>query len=321
MAVGPLRLTWRRFAFELPRSLVTAQGTLAERCGWLLRMQASDGRLGWGEAASLTGDVPNPDSLGRTIDRQVLEGWLPNLPAPLACACGLALAELDGLGSSERGGWLPAPPSAYLLPAGEAMLPALDQALASASMAGHSLVVKWKVAAAADDLERRLLLELLDRLPRLARLRLDANGGWDRSTASWWADRLGNEARLDWLEQPLPPQDHAGLESLAASLPVALDESLRCRPELMVGGWRGWQVRRPVVEGDPRPLMASLAAGAPRLMLSTALETGIGRRLVAHLAALQAEGPTPTAPGLAPGWRPPGPLFSANPEVVWAAAA
>jgi len=57
------------------------------------------------------------------------------------------------------------------------------------------------------------------------------------------------------------------------------------------------------------------------LMVSTALETGIGRRLVAHLAALQAQGPTPTAPGLAPGWRPQGALFSVDPLQVWEAAA
>jgi O-succinylbenzoate synthase len=75
------------------------------------------------------------------------------------------------------------------------------------------------------------------------------------------------------------------------------------------------------VEGDPRPLLAVLQAGTPRLMLSTALETGIGRRLLQHLAALQADGPTPAAPGLAPGWRPEGALFAADPHVVWEAAA
>jgi O-succinylbenzoate synthase len=56
-------------------------------------------------------------------------------------------------------------------------------------------------------------------------------------------------------------------------------------------------------------------------MVSTALETGIGRRWVDHLAALQADGPTPTAAGLAPGWTPEGPLFAADPLVVWEAAA
>ena len=37
--------------------------------------------------------------------------------------------------------------------------------------------------------------------------------------------------------------------------------------------------------------------------------------------ALQAQGPTPTAPGLAPGWRPQGALFSVDPLQAWEAAA
>jgi O-succinylbenzoate synthase len=176
------------------------------------------------------------------------------------------------------------------------------------------------VASGDDALERRVLEALLQRLPSDARLRLDANGGWDRATAWSWAERLAGEPRLEWLEQPLPATDEAGLEQLALRLPVALDESLRLHPELMEGSWRGWQVRRPLVEGDPRPLLATLATGRPRLMVSTALETGIGRRFVQHLAALQALGPTPTAPGLAPGWRPAGALFSADPVAVWQAA-
>ena len=44
-------------------------------------------------------------------------------------------------------------------------------------------------------------------------------------------------------------------------------------------------------------------------------------RWLEHLAGLQAQGPTPAAPGLAPGWTPAGPMFSNDPEQVWAAAA
>ena len=68
-------------------------------------------------------------------------------------------------------------------------------------------------------------------------------------------------------------------------------------------------------------LQQQLQSGLPRQMISTAFETGIGRRFVEHLAALQAQGPTPAAPGLAPGWRPEGELFAADPERVWEAAA
>jgi O-succinylbenzoate synthase len=161
---------------------------------------------------------------------------------------------------------------------------------------------------------------LLQRLPAHVRLRLDANGGWDRATATDWADRLAGDPRLEWLEQPLAFEDQEGLDRLADRAPIALDELLRQRPELRAH-WPGWQVRRPSQEGDPRPLLDDLQRGTPRLMLSTGFETGIGRRWLAHLAGWQAKGPTPAAPGLAPDWLPAGDgLFAGDPRQVWAAA-
>ncbi|MEB3200746.1 MAG: enolase C-terminal domain-like protein [Synechococcaceae cyanobacterium] len=322
-----LRLSWRPYRFALPQPLQTARDRIAERRGWLLRLQDPDGGVGWGEAVAWTAQEA---SLHRALaalepqqQRGRLERRLAGLPAPLAFALGAALAELDGWLGERGEAWRPAPASAWLLPAGEAALAAVAALLAEApGTPPPSLppTFKWKVAAGEDGQERRLLERLLELLPGSARLRLDANGGWGRSTAAAWADRLAADPRLDWLEQPLAPDDRPGLEALAARLPVALDESLREHPE-WCQGWHGWQVRRPSLEGDPRPLLAALRAGTPRLMLSTAFETGIGRRWLAHLAALQLDGPTPAAPGLAPGWRPAGDLFSADPERVWAAAA
>ena len=407
-----LRLRWRPFAFTLPRAMVTAHGAWGERRGWLLRLEAPDGRLGWGEAgapldglaatgmagagsaaasgiggfstggvgreaggaraswtagmaegcgdaamaaalasplpvASVFPEQPGPwaeglAALAPQASRGDLEACLPHLPAPLAFALGAALAELDGLVGSAEDPWRAPPPSAWLLPAGEAALEALRPLLASdepragtvqpgSALPGGAtpwitpritaaLTVKWKVAALPDPLERRVLEELLVLLPPTARLRLDANGGWDRPTTDAWVNRLAGEPRLAWLEQPLPPGDLEGLEALVQRIPVALDESLRVDPSLRQR-WPGWQVRRPALEGDPRSLLAELRAGRPRLMVSTALETGIGRRWLHHLAALQAAGPTPTAPGLAPGWSPAGPLFAPDPALVWEAAA
>ena len=336
-----LRLDWRPFQFRLPKALVTAHGALVERRGWLLQLRRDDGAVGWGEAAPWPQSAlrsspvaPQPAQLlseaqlaamaariadlGPGLGRRELEQQLPDLPACLGFALGLALAELDGLGAP----WRAAPASAWLLPAGEAALAALELVLERAEQPQPPgvLTVKWKVAAGADSEERAVLEQLLARLPHGSRLRLDANGGWDRATAQAWAERLASEPRLEWLEQPLAPGDLEGLEALAAVVPVALDESLQLDP-LLGSRWCGWQVRRPALEGDPRPLLRQLLAGTPRLMLSTAFETGIGRRFLAHLAALQQDGPTPTAPGLAPGWRPAGALFDPDPELVWAAAA
>jgi o-succinylbenzoate synthase len=321
---GLLQLSWRPYRFVLPRRLITSRGALVERSGWLLRLTAADGACGWGEAAAPLLMPASPElasaveGLPPALEREALERQMVQLPAPLACAVGMALAELDGAGGCCQR----APRSAWLLPAGEAALTELDRVLASAAgSAGSSITVKWKVAALPDGEERAVLEALLQRLPASARLRLDANGGWDLATAHRWADRLVDEPRLQWLEQPLAPLEIAELERLGARLPVALDESLPHLSPQQRDAWPGWLVRRPLQEGDPRPLLQQLQVGLPRQMISTAFETGIGQRFVEHLAALQAQGPTPAAPGLAPGWQPDGPLFALDPERVWEAAA
>ncbi|MFO7630347.1 MAG: o-succinylbenzoate synthase [Prochlorococcaceae cyanobacterium] len=319
-----MQLQWRPFRLPLAQPLHTARGRLAAKRGWLLRLEGPGGAIGWGEAAPLDPEDLAPiaaaiEALGANHERPQLELRLASgaLPGPLAFALGAALAELEGLPQRR---WLMAPASARLLPAGPAALESLarDLAMRGGTPWPAAPTWKWKVAVHPDDEERELLEELLEGLPAEARLRLDANGGWDRATAARWAARLAAEPCLEWLEQPLPPEDQAGLEALAATVPVALDESLQ-RDPLLAASWPGWQVRRPSQEGDPRPLLAALEAGQGRLMLSTGFETGIGRRWLAHLAALQAEGPTPAAPGLAPGWRTAGALASADPRQVWAA--
>ena len=320
-----LRLEWRPFRFALRQPLRTSRAWLQERSGWLLRLEDVDGRCGWGEVAPLDPALSpvcetQLCSLAPSLTREQLDPGLIHVAAPLAFGLGAALAELDGLvGERSTKGWLPSPPSALLLPAGGAMLEVLEQLLRTPRI-DTPLTVKWKVATEPDDQEWDLLSALLQRLPSDASLRLDANGGWDRATAERWMRRLVDDPRLAWLEQPLAPRDHAGLQALAAIGPVALDESLDERPSLRFS-WDGWQVRRPLIEGDPRPLLMALQQGqAPHVMISTAFETGIGRRWCDHLAALQLGGPTPVAPGLAPGWCPESGLFSNDPNQVWNAA-
>ena len=48
-----LQLQGRRFRFSLRQPLRTAAGVLDAREGWLLRIEASNGALGWGEVAPL----------------------------------------------------------------------------------------------------------------------------------------------------------------------------------------------------------------------------------------------------------------------------
>ena len=320
-----LSLQWKPFHFRLRRPLRTAKKVLEQRQGWLLRLEDPRIGLGWGEVSPLAPEglrqcLPWLEALGTSPQRVALEQVISDGPLAVGFALGAALAELDGLVGANSGmDWLPAPVSAQLLPVGRPVIAALECALADGFNRCQPFTLKWKVAAADDGLERRLLLRILEMLPEGAKLRLDANGGWDRRTAQAWVQMLLNTPALQWLEQPLQDQDLQGLRALNQQLPVALDESLGSTPELRQG-WLGWQVRRPLVDGDPRPLLQELMHGAPQRMISTAFETGIGARWVHHLAALQFKGPTPAAPGLAPGWCGDEPLFSSDPEEVWAVA-
>ena len=176
-----LKLGWRPFSFDLPREMVTAHGAWSEQRGWLLRLEAPDGRLGWGEAGLAAMDgPPRPGlagtgssgegssarppnrqgragrgvagarlaagaidlaeqsgpwppglaALGTQASQEEIEACLPHLPGPLAFALGAALAELDGLVGSAEDPWRTAPPSAWLLPAGEVALEELRRLLA-----------------------------------------------------------------------------------------------------------------------------------------------------------------------------------------------
>ena len=319
-----LSLALRPYGFALSRPLTTASGSWQQRDGWLLRMVCPQtGRVGWGEVAPLQPQERRAceraladwqQTAEVEVHRDQLEVVLPQLPPAVAFAVGAALAELE----VDLGPWHPIPPAAHLLSAGPEMLPELERLLAS-PVAAPGITVIWKGAAADPELEWSLLRQLLERLPAMARLRLDANAGWDRAEADRWMEVLADDPRLEWLEQPLAVDDLDGLNRLAERLPVALDESLQAHPAWREQ-WQGWQVRRPLLEGDPRPLLRQLQRGRPRLMLSTAFETGIGFRWLAFMSRLQWQGPTPAAPGLAPGWCPQGPLFSAEPDQVWAAA-
>ncbi len=321
-----LRLSWKDFSFSLSRPLRTFSGVLTEKKGWLIRLENPEGRFGWGEVAPLeTSDLKACgyllQALGKSPSRKQLENGLALWPGPLAFGIGAALAEIDGLvDSCAPGGWLAAPQSAFLLPSGPDLLTELDFLLTDIDKDhDHSLTFKWKVALEADEYEMDQLDQILSHLPQNARLRLDANGGWHIKQARNWVQKLRKEPRVEWLEQPLQPNDMDGLWKLAEEFPVALDQSLFLDPSLR-DCWEGWQVRRPTLEGDPRGLLNDLKVGMGYRMLSSAFETGIGRRWLSHLASLQQEGPTPTAPGLAPGWTPEGDLFSLSPALVWEAA-
>ena len=321
-----LKLFIKPFAFNLLRALKTSQGTIKKKEGWLIKLQSETGKLGWGEISPFQTSEKKIctkilHDLGNSPSLAALEKTIKQGPGVVGFGFGAALAEIDSLLTNNLLHKYQSPvSSAILLPTNELLIfKTIDSILNSGKDSDEGFTFKWKVAHHSNEYELTLLKKILSVLPTNSKLRIDANGGWSRNQANYWASKLENEPRLEWLEQPLAATDIEGLNELAKKIPVALDESLIHNPSLR-HTWKSWQIRRPSLDGDPRILLKELTQKNSYRVISTAFETGIGKRWVEFLAELQKQSPTPTKPGLAPGWRPDTCLFSSNPHKVWDAA-
>jgi o-succinylbenzoate synthase len=313
-AAGSVAGMWtlQHRAYRLPfrQTVRTAHGPWAEREGVVIRAEREvEGRaiVGWGEAA------PIPWFGTETMTEAALalaglEGRAENLADALArvpanCAsvrAGLAAAlgaERGEQGEGE-GRWKEAGtaevkflPVAGLLPAGRAALDAVEPRLELGFR-----VFKWKVGVLPAPDEWAILDDLLGRLPGGARLRLDANGGWDRRTAERWLERA-SERPVEYVEQPVAP-DFRGAEDLLRGLAedypvkIALDESVNSAREVdrwLAADWRGVWVLKPSLFGEPGPVLARLAKAHADVVFGSALETAIGARAALRLAFAWAE--------------------------------
>ncbi len=314
------------FSFKLTRKLITSQGIVRKKVGLLLRLKDSDGNYGWGEVAPIGKNelqkcIESLNLIGRSTTKDTIENNLLEFPGALSFGLGSSLSDLENINKSkphfER---FDIEESSYLLPTDTDPLESIIKYLHRTIEKKNNFTIKWKVSNQDNNFkEERVLQKILEILPENFKLRIDPNGGWSRQKAQEWSNELKNEDRLEWIEQPLPSNDIEGLFQLANQIPIALDESLVDFPYLKKT-WKSWQIRRPALNGDPRLLLKEIEQEDSQIVISTAFETGIGRRWINHLAARQVKGKNPCAPGLAPGWCPKGPLFRDNPKIVWEAA-
>lgn len=270
----------------------TAYGVWPVREGVLVRLESAEGRTGYGEAAPLpwaTGEtVEAMEEICRKLGEEVDAETLAAVPAEQGCLRAALQA---------AGGQLPevqttaARPVAALLPAGRAALPLL----APKAEAGFR-VFKWKVGVDDVQTELGLLDELCAALPAGGRLRLDANGAWDRRTAERWLARCA-ERPVEFVEQPcfVAAKEGAAAQRKAEDVlmglagdyptPVGLDESVQNDRDLarwLAAGWPGFYVLKPGLMGGMAGGLAALRKAGARVVFSSALETAVGAR-----AALQ----------------------------------
>ncbi len=287
VAVKPYRLAFKQ-------ALRTAHGVWATREGFWLRLEDESGRVGFGEAAPVVGfGSDNLASVGEQLRRlgsDATEVQLATLAAAGGCvgfAVAGALAEMAGEADAiTRPDYLSV---ATLLPAGVDCLRAVRPRV---EMGFRTF--KWKVGVGDPADERGLLDDLLAELPEGSRLRLDANGAWERRQAEAWLGLCAEREMIDYVEQPLAA-DLRGTEDWLMGLagdyptPIALDESIVGEKDLehWVGlGWPGVYVLKPALWGDATRLIERVQKDQLDVVISTALETAIGAKAVLRTAFL-----------------------------------
>lgn len=252
-----------------------------------MQLEDEAGRRGWGEIAPLpwfgSEDLETAlafcQGLQGSITLQDIDQIPPHLPA---CQFGFETALTDLL-KPEKVDESQFSYS-YLLPAGEQALQAWQ---AGWQTGGRTF--KWKIGVNTAKVERKLFTQLMQDLPKDAKLRLDANGGLSKTEARRWLELTNNVQQVEFFEQPLPPRELETMLKLsqAYQTPLALDESVATLAQLKQGyqqGWRGIFVVKGAIAGSPQQLRSFCRQHDLDLVFSSVFETKIGRKAVLRLA-------------------------------------
>lgn len=307
------RLEVRPYALPLAAPVRTSRASRAVRRGWLVRLVAEDGEAGRGEAACWPGfgagarDTraalrrlerdPRPAARavaaalrGDRLDEPGVVRALAGVDAPEARHA-LEVAVLD-LAARRRGVSLAALLAAAPRPSVAVHALVADADAARRAVAAGHRAVKLKVGRGPAALELARVAAVRDAIGPATGLRLDANGAWSAAEA---LERLRGLAPLrpEWLEQPTPPGDVAGLARVRAAggVPVAVDEGvvdLASLEAVLAAGAADVLVVKPMALGGllgARRLAARARAAGLRVCVTHALDAAVGRAAALALAA------------------------------------
>jgi o-succinylbenzoate synthase len=304
------------FAIPLRQPLTTASGIVSVRRGLVVVLSDVEGRLGIGEAtphpaapasalAAVREELERTSRQLRDIDVRRLVASASLLTPVARSAVDMAAHDLLGVATDR--------PVAVLLGGAQraavpvsALLAGVDDGgcarAARAAVERGFTTAKVKIGPDPECAVRRVAA-VRAAAPSL-RLRCDANGAWDASTAIVVARRL---SRMDiaWLEQPVPPGDLAGLARVRHEGGVALaaDEAVtgvEIVPRLaaMVDAVVVKLVQVGGLAAARATAQAAVRHGL-RVTVTTGIETSIATAAALHLAAAL---PPPLEPcGLATG--------------------
>lgn len=315
----------RSYRLRLDGTYRSARRSRTHRRGWLLRLEDAEAGVGWGEAAPLPGRTEGREAAGRALEAAA--GALGGGPAPVerlwaalpegapaaAHALGLAVADLRARRSDlplaaawagDDGSPLERVPVNATLP----IQPPEEMAERAREAVDRGFrCLKVKVGDSATEDLHRLTAVRREVGPEPA-LRLDASASWSRREARSRLLRL-EPYGIDYVEQPLPPDDLEGLGLLrdesGTDLRIAADESAssveRVRT-LTEEGLVDVVVLKPTVLGRPADTLEAVRTARENgveAVITTCLGAAVERAGALHLAAAAGD-PMPPC-GLATG--------------------
>jgi muconate cycloisomerase len=299
-------------AVPLAKPLVMSGVTVKNAENLLVRIEASDGTVGWGEAASaptMTGDTLGGllaavrehlaaaligqniwmrPALCRALRKRLVgnPGAHSAIEIALFDLCGRAAGVrlVDLIGGAMRESVAPM----WLL--GNAT-PEDDIAEALAKLREGFGGFKLKVATKPLDTEVGATLALREALGPAVPISADANAGFAPAAARTYLDRT-REAELQFLEQPLDPADLRGLAALTRScaVPIGADEAIHSPADIerqARRGLAGVSLKLIKLGGISAALEASAVCERLGLCVNVAAkiaETSIASAAAVHLA-------------------------------------
>jgi o-succinylbenzoate synthase len=280
------------YSHPLKQPLLTSHGLWTVREGLIITIEDDRGNRSRGEIAPIPwfGSETIEDAIDwcDRVGDEISEAAIFEIPNTLpACqfGCGGAWMVLTGDLPRLAGAGVGDLDLCGLLPTGAAALDSLQDLAAR----GYR-TLKWKIGVADGAIERSIADRLLDALPAGYKLRLDANGGLDIDGANEWLTWAAKREAIEFIEQPLSIDCLADTIALARlySTPIALDESISTYDrllDLITLGWQGIYTVKPSIAGFPWRLMEITEAHSIDLVLSSSIETAIGREICLRLAA------------------------------------
>jgi O-succinylbenzoate synthase len=305
---------FRPYQRKFKRSLLTSHGRWEVREGIILRLTDQTGQVGWGEIAPIawfgSETLQEARDFCASLPEEITATKIFSIPSQLpACQFGFESA-WEGLARQTSKvippqsfpfngkDLFPTPVNrknlsfscsthtySYLLPTGEAAMQAWQEPWNQGSC-----TFKWKIGVSPIAEELRSFQQLTQALPAGTKLRLDANGGLTLKEAEQWLQAADQAGMIEFIEQPLPPEQFHRMLGLSAeyATPLALDESVATLRQLEAcyqRGWRGIFVIKVAIAGSPKCLRQFCDRTPIDAVFSSVFETAIGKQAALNLAA------------------------------------